>query len=168
MVRLRLATLDDVGLLERWDADPVVMACTGDDEIHWPTEIDEMVPGVQETFIAEIDERPIGVVQVIDPAEEPTHYWGDIGPGLRAIDIWIGAADDRNAGHGTEMMRLALARCFAPDDVTAVIIDPLVGNTDAHRFYRRFGFVATGEQRFGNDVCLLHRLDRGSWPAAER
>jgi aminoglycoside 6'-N-acetyltransferase len=35
----------------------------------------------------------IGFVQIIDPAREESHYWGDAPGGLRAIDIWIGEAD---------------------------------------------------------------------------
>mgnify|MGYP003467119708 CR=1 FL=1 len=33
-------------------------------------------------------------MQIIDPALEESHYWGDIGPDLRAIDIWIGSPGD--------------------------------------------------------------------------
>jgi len=34
-------------------------------------------------------------------------------PNLRAVDIWIGEEGDLGRGHGTIIMRLALARCFA-------------------------------------------------------
>lgn len=43
----------------------------------------------------------IGVIQVIDPAGEETQYWGNIGEGYRAIDIWIGEAEDLGKGYGT-------------------------------------------------------------------
>ena len=46
---------------------------------------------------------------------------------------WIGEAADLGRGYGTQMMRLALDRCFAPPEVSAVIIDPLASNTRAIR-----------------------------------
>jgi RimJ/RimL family protein N-acetyltransferase len=55
---------------------------------------------------------------------------------MRAIDIWIGEESDLGRGYGTEMMRLALDRCFADQAVKAVLLDPLTRNTRAHRFYR--------------------------------
>jgi len=163
MVRLRRATPADVEVLTHWDAQPHVIAATGDDDvIDWHAEVAAQGP-VQESLIAEVDGRPIGVVQIIDPAEEPTHYWGDVPEGLRAIDIWIGEADDLGRGYGTEMMHQALDRCFELPLVHAVLIDPLVSNVRAHRFYRRLGFVPIGEQTFGTDACLVHRLDRATW-----
>ena len=69
-------------------------------------------------FMAELDGRPIGAMQICDPHLETSHYWGEIAPNLRAIDIWIGAPADRGKGYGTQMMRLALERCFADSRVT--------------------------------------------------
>lgn len=71
-------------------------------------------------------------------------------------------------GHGTAMMRLALALCFAPPEVAAALVDPLVANTGAHRFYRRLGFRPVGRRTFGEDGCLVHRLERGDWAARTR
>ncbi|WP_308737902.1 GNAT family N-acetyltransferase [Nostoc sp. 'Peltigera membranacea cyanobiont' N6] len=90
-------------------------------------------------MIAQINGRPIGFVQIIDPAREESRYWGDVAPDLRAIDIWIGEETDLGKGYGTKMMQLALNRCFADPRVTTVLIDPLASNTRAHRFYERLG-----------------------------
>jgi aminoglycoside 6'-N-acetyltransferase len=170
VIRLRRATAADVATLEHWDTQPHVIAATGaDDGADWADEIAtaEAVDW-QEILIAEHDRRPLGVVQVIDPERERTHYWGDCEPELRAIDIWIGEAADLGRGHGTVMMEQALARCFAPPEVRAVLIDPLESNGDAQRFYRRLGFVAVGPRRFGADDCLVMRLDRERWDATRR
>ena len=43
--------------------------------------------------------------------------------------------------HGTAMMRLALWRCFADPAAAAVLLDPLVANEGAQRFYERLGFT---------------------------
>ncbi|MGK2927878.1 MAG: GNAT family N-acetyltransferase, partial [Lysobacterales bacterium] len=64
---------------------------------------------------------------------------------------------------GTTMMQLALARCFASPEVTAVLIDPLESNVRARRFYERLGFVEVEKRRFGSDDCVVYRLERSSW-----
>lgn len=162
-MRLRPATLADLPTLRAWDEDPVVAASGGeDDDFDWAGEIPRAVPW-REILIAEVDGRAIGVVVVIDPAAEETHYWGDCGPGLRALDIWIGDAADRGRGWGTALMRLVIDRCFADPAVTAILLDPLEENRDAHRFYERLGFVAVERRRFGADDCVVYRLER---PAA--
>ncbi|ODT29999.1 MAG: GNAT family N-acetyltransferase [Hyphomicrobium sp. SCN 65-11] len=165
-MKLRPATLADVPTLEAWDQQAHVINATGSDDgmYDWAAEIPRQVDW-REFLIAEIDGRPIGMLQIIDPAREESHYWGEIAPDLRAIDIWIGDAADLGRGYGTEMMHLALARCFAPAEVTAVLIDPLVANTRAHRFYERMGFRRIERRLFGEDDCYVHRLERADWRA---
>ena len=143
MIVLRAAKPDDVALLRYWDKHPHIIASDPDSDWDWETEL-LRTPDWREQLIAELDGRPIGVIQIIDPAREDSHYWGEISPNLRAnlraIDIWIGEVSELGKGYGTQMMRLALARCFAAPAVTAVLIDPLVSNVRAHRFYERLGF----------------------------
>lgn len=171
-VTLRRATPKDVVWLDLWDNDPGVIACSTDDpaatiafeDTDWAVELaaqDEF----SQYFIAELDGRPIGAMQICDPHLESTHYWGEIAPNLRAIDIWIGAPVHRGQGHGVTMMQLALERCFADARVTAVVIDPLASNVRAHRFYTRLGFKPLGRRNFGGDDCLIHELTRGDWQA---
>src|SRR5690606_14197955 len=175
-VTLRTATVADIPALEHWDLDPDVISSTSDDpeqsvafgeENDWNENIALFQPDVWEYWIAEVDGRPIGAMQMIDPHLEPTHYWGDIEPNLRALDIWIGEPDARSKGYGEEMMRLGIEHCFADPAVTAIIIDPLNSNTRAHRFYQRIGFKPTHRQTFndGEDDCLVHRLARSDWGA---
>src|SRR5262249_55311935 len=148
---LRRATGADVALLAHWDRQPhVVAALGGDAGIDWADELTRE-SDVQQTFLGIVDGRPVGLVQIVDPAREPTHYWGDVEPDLRAIDIWIGAAADLGHGLGTAMMTAALDRCFADEQVAAVVIDPLATNVDAHRFYARLGFAVVGRRAFGDD-----------------
>ena len=63
------------------------------------------------------------------------------------------------------MMRLALDRCFVYASVKAVIIDPLAGNTRARRFYERLGFRVAERRTFGDDDCIVYRLERRAWQA---
>lgn len=159
---LRPATPADRATLEHWDEQPHVLASDPNDDWNWGGELGRVVDW-REFLIAEIDGRPIGFIQIIDPRHEETHYWGDIAPHLRAIDIWIGEERDLGCGHGTQMMHLALARCFAFPEVTAVLIDPLVSNQRSHRFYRRLGFRELGPRTFGLDHCLVFQLTRADW-----
>ncbi len=108
-------------------------------------------------------------MQIIDPALERTHYWGeDCPPNLRAMDIWIGESDCLGKGYGTEMMTTAINMAFADRLVEAILIDPLNSNTDAHRFYQRLGFRPIGRRLFDeDDDCLVHRLDRADWRFGE-
>ena len=89
MVTLRPATPADQPLLERWDEDPDVVDSDPNDDWHWAEELAKTPPW-REQLIIEADGEPVGFVQLIDPQLEDSHYWGDCGPGLRAIDIWIG------------------------------------------------------------------------------
>jgi aminoglycoside 6'-N-acetyltransferase len=162
-MKLRPASPADLPILRTWDAQPHVLESAGDfAEFDWEAELPRTVDW-RELLIAEIDGRPIGMMQIIDPAREETRYWGDVAPNLRAIDIWIGDAADLGRGHGTEMMRLAIERCFAPPEVTAILIDPLVSNTRAHRLYERMGFRRIERQMFGQDDCYVYRLERAHW-----
>jgi aminoglycoside 6'-N-acetyltransferase len=161
-LRLRPATPDDLPLLTRWDDEPHVLESDPNDDWGWATEL-ARDPDWREQLIAEVDGVPIGFVQIIDPAREDSHYWGDVAPDLRAIDIWIGEADYLGRGHGTVMMRQALARCFADPAVMAVLIDPLASNTRAIVFYERLGFRFVERRRFGLDDCCVYRLERADW-----
>lgn len=155
-------TSADLDLLQYWDEQPHVIASDPNDDWHWEEELDR-TPDWQEQLIAEIDGRAIGFIQIIDPAREESHYWGDVAANLRAIDNWIGAETDLGKGYGTQMMQLALTRCFADPSVTAVLVDPLVSNTRVHRFYERLGFRCVERRQFGDDDCFVHRLNRENW-----
>ncbi|MGE3304004.1 MAG: GNAT family N-acetyltransferase, partial [Hyphomonadaceae bacterium] len=132
------------------------------DGIDWPAEI-AASSDVSFYLVAEEEGRPIGALQVIDPFREPTHYWGDCADNLRAIDIWIGAPEDRNRGLGAQMMRRAIEDCFAAAEVAAIVIDPLASNVDAHRFYERLGFEFVERRFFGEDDCFVFQLNRADW-----
>lgn len=162
MIDLREANLDDVIMLRHWDRQPHVVASDPNDNWAWETELARR-PEWREQLIAEIDGRPIGFIQIIDPALEDSHYWGDAPQLYRAIDIWIGEPTDLGRGYGTQMMQLALARCFEVAEVKAVWVDPLATNKRAHRFYERLGFQFKEQRTFGQDVCFVYELDRNDF-----
>ena len=163
MLILRPATINDLATLQHWDEQPHVIESDPNDDWAWETELCRS-PDWREQLVAELDGRPIGFVQIIDPQREESHYWGEGVPhNLRAIDIWLGELADTGKGYGTAMMRLALERCFADPAVTAVLIDPLASNTAAHRFYERLGFQFVERRRFGADDTFVYRLTRAAF-----
>lgn len=162
-MHFRQATHADLALLRDWDTRAHVAAAIGaDGAFDWESELGRN-PNWREMLIAQGEGRAIGFLQIIDPAEEETHYWGEIEKGLRAIDIWIGEESDLGRGYGTEMMRLAVERCFADASVGAVLTDPLARNFRACRFYEPLGFRCMGPRTFGDDACIVYRLDRLAW-----
>ena len=164
VVRLRPAGPADLELLQRWDEQPHVIASDPNDDWNWEVEL-ARTPDWREQLIAEVDGRPVGFVQIIDPANEETRYWGDAPRGLRAVDIWLGDAADLGRGFGTRIMHLVLDRCFVDPSVSAVLIDPLASNVRAHRFYERLGFRFVESRHFGADDCFVYRLVRSDWSA---
>ncbi len=161
-MRLRPAKPSDLELLRRWDRQTHVSAATAGSDWGWEVEL-RRSPGWRELLIAERDSRPVGFVQIIDPATEDSHYWGDVAANQRAIDIWIGEPADLNKGYGSAMMRFALERCFASTEVTGVLVDPLAGNIASHRFYQRLGFRLVERRSFGGDDCFVFRLERADY-----
>jgi aminoglycoside 6'-N-acetyltransferase len=158
-ITLRTAELSDLAILRHWDEQPHNIDADPNDDWNWEVEL-QREPPWREQLIAELDGRPIGFLQIIDPLEEETHYWGAVEPNLRAIDIWMGEAKDIGKGYGTVMMQQAIARCFQNPEVKAILIDPLVSNTKAIRFYERLGFQQIERRMFGEDDCYVYRLDR--------
>ena len=100
------------------------------------------------------------MVQIIDPFEEETHYWDKVDKYKRAIDIQIGEERHLNKGYGTEIMKLAIQRCFSHPEVTGILIDPLKTNTKAHRFYERLDFEFIEERSFNETDCYVYELKR--------
>ena len=171
LVQLRNATMDDVHLLQGWDEQEHLQGydVMGDEDFNdwdWPQSLAEDYPWKRQ-LVAETTSQniPIGFVLVIDPANEITHYWGnDCEPHLRAVDMWIGEPDYLGKGYGTEIMTQVLNDyVFHEPSVVAALVDPMAGNTRAHRFYQKRGFKPIGIRHFGPDCCLVHRLNRTDW-----
>ncbi|MBX2836305.1 MAG: acetyltransferase [Gammaproteobacteria bacterium] len=167
---IRLALVDDVPQLYRWDEKPHVQKAVSNSgtigfDANWEEELGVRDDGT-EFFIAEVNSEPIGAMQVINPATEQSHYWGAVAPNLRAIDIWIGEEEFIGRGFGSRMMTFAIEHCFADPSVSAILIDPLSNNTEAHRFYERLGFEFMERRQFDDESdCFVFRLTRDVWKA---
>ena len=66
MITLREATLKDLEVLQYWDTKPHVIDSDPDDDWQWEVELNRR-PEWRKQFIAELDQRPIGMIQIIDP-----------------------------------------------------------------------------------------------------
>jgi aminoglycoside 6'-N-acetyltransferase len=157
VIILRPVTELDIPLLNAWDEEPAVVASDPMDDWDWHEIL--ATEGLL-NYIAELDGRPIGCVQITDLLRDASHYWGEPQEGLMAIDITIGAQADRGKGHGGVMMRLAHDMCFADPNVQAILIDPLVTNTRAIQFYQRLGYRFIENRWFDDDYCAVHQLNR--------
>lgn len=164
VLTLRPANIADLATLQGWDEQPHVLDSDPNDDWAWETEL-QRNPEWRLQLMAEWAGRPVGFIQIIDPALEETRYWGDVPSGLRAIDIWIGAPEDLGKGFGTKMMQSAVELCFSNPEVTAILVDPLASNRRAHTFYERLGFRFQEERVLGEygDQCFIYRLERGDW-----
>lgn len=162
MITLRPATIDDLSILQKWDTEPHVIDSDPNDDWYWEEEL-QRTPEWRKQFMAELNGRPIGFIQIIDPAKEESKYWGEIEQGYRAIDIWIGEKEDLGKGYGTIMMKQAIEYCFKDPLVKAILVDPITSNKDAIRFYERLGFKFVEERRMGEDDCCVYQLNKEEW-----
>lgn len=166
MLSLRPATITDLALLNYWDNLPHVIASDPDDDWEWEKEL-RRTPPWREQLMAIHAGKAIGFVQIIDPAQEESHYWGDVAANQRAIDLWIGEIDYLNRGYGTQIMQMVIERCFADSSVHTILIDPLQSNLAAHRFYERLGFQFLYLARLGDSDCRVYALSRSDWEATK-
>ena len=165
-MHLRNATIDDLQTLKYWDEQPHVIESDPNDEWDWENSLNNEYEW-QELLIAEIGQKPVGFLQIINPANEESHYWGEISEGFRAIDIWIGEFENTGKGYGGDMMKMALDRCFRNREVNTVLIDLLSTNLRAIRFYERLGFRFIENRRFGQDDCKVYAITRSEWQSIQ-
>lgn len=67
MIELRPVTAADLPLLRHCDEQPHVIAAALNDDWSWEVELNRS-PAWREQLIAELDVRPIGFIEIIDPA----------------------------------------------------------------------------------------------------
>jgi len=159
----RLAVPADLSTLRYWDQQPHVILSDNDESWEWTLKDLTDNPSWQSLWITQVDGRDVGVIQIIDPAEEETHYWGEMPPHQRALDIWIGEAHDLGKGYGTAFMKMALEHCFSDPKVEAVWVDPLETNQRVHSFYELLGFEWVANRWFDKDYCRVYRMDRSAY-----
>ena len=137
-LKFRPASISDLDLLKFWDQQPHIIEA-GANDWDWDKDLNESAEWRQQ-YIIEYDDRPIGFVQIMDPATPENNYWHPIPNNYKAIDIWIGEKEYLGRGIGTNIMEMAMDICFSDPMVEAIVIDPLSSNLRAIQFYKRLGF----------------------------
>lgn len=162
IITLRNATINDLDLLQSWDKQKHVITSDPNSDWDWETEL-TYTPIWRQQLIAQLDDQPLGFIQIIDPEQEETHYWGKVEKDLRAIDLWIGQKENLGKGYGTIMMQRAIEICFADIPVTAILVDPLENNKKAIKFYKKLGFKFVENRFFDEDYCSIYKLHRADF-----
>jgi aminoglycoside 6'-N-acetyltransferase len=88
--------------------------------------------------------RPFAYIQDYDPRAWDMHHLGDLLPGSRGIDQFIGEPSMLGRGHGSAFIRAHVDRLFAAG-APAVGTDPDPSNARAIRAYEKAGFTALRE-----------------------
>ena len=88
--------------------------------------------------------RPFAYIQDYDPLAWGMHHLGDLPPGSRGIDQFIGEPGMLDRGHGSAFIRAHVDRLFT-EGAPVVGTDPDPANARAIRAYEKAGFTATRE-----------------------
>jgi len=93
--------------------------------------------GLQAPLLAHVDDTPAGLAwgRIADEEPDAAHIYS----------VWI-APEHRDRGLGRVLIQ-AVIDWARTRGVRVVRLDVTVGNDAAVRFYRRFGFVETGERQ---------------------
>jgi aminoglycoside 6'-N-acetyltransferase len=133
LTSLRPAAASDADLLARWHSDPDV-ARFWDGKTYTPAEIVmRLARAGVDAWIIELDDRPVGYLQV----------WSDA-PGTGGLDMFLEPAA-RGRGLGPDAAR-TVARSLLERGWTRVTVDPYLWNESAIRAWRRAGFVDVEER----------------------
>lgn len=161
-MQLREATIDDLETVRWWHQQSHVVDAGPGHDYKWERELTRN-PEWRKQFVALINEQPIGFVQIYDPYDEDTGRWDNVSRKLRAIDIWIGETDDLNKGYGTTMMQLAMKQAFEDPEVHALLVDPIITNKKAQRFYARLGFKFVESKKIYGESCYILKIRRDQY-----
>jgi aminoglycoside 6'-N-acetyltransferase len=100
-------------------------------------------------FIAELDGRPVGMVQRYRWANYPTEATAvDARPGEAGVDYFIGEPELTGQGFGRAMLSAFLSQLvFSEHDVSGVRVDVDIENKRSWRCLERLGFEREGNAR---------------------
>jgi aminoglycoside 6'-N-acetyltransferase len=135
----RPMTTADLSRVRCWLAAPHVAQWWGDPDEQYALVSGDLDHPSMQQFIVAFDAHPFAYLQCYDPTAWPNHGFGDLPPGARGIDQFIGEAEMIDRGHGS-----ALIRAFAGDllryGTPLVLTDPSPDNSRAIRAYEKAGF----------------------------
>lgn len=152
----RRATVADLPMVRRWLETPAVREwwVEADGRPSDPIEEDDLNDPHMAMWIVSYMGNPFAFIQDYDPHAWAGHHFGQLPPGSRGIDQFIGDPDMIGHGHGPAFIRAhvnALIALGAP----AIGTDPSPDNARAIRAYEKAGFVRREERATEWGYCLL-------------
>jgi aminoglycoside 6'-N-acetyltransferase len=140
----RPMTAADLDRVSRWLKTPEVARWWGDPDEQLAILEGDLDDDRMSMFIVSYRDRPFAYIQNYDPGGWGLHPFGDLPPGARGIDQFIGEPDMLNRGHGSAFIRAHAEDLFAAG-APVVGTDPDPSNARAVRAYRKAGFEALRE-----------------------
>jgi len=134
----RPMTSGDLPLVRRWLALPHVREWWGEPEEQYSLVSGDLDEPAMDQYIFSAAGNPFAYVQCYDLSAWNSGF-GPHPPGTRGIDLFIGAPDMIDRGHGS-----ALVRCIVDDRLQQgaprIVTDPDPANGRAIRAYEKAGF----------------------------
>jgi aminoglycoside 6'-N-acetyltransferase len=161
---------DDLPMARRWLQTPEVRRWWGDPDEQLALLTEDIDEPRMRIWIVSHGGRPFAYIQDYDPLAWDLHHFGDLPPGSRGIDQFIGEPDMLNRGHGSAFIRAHVERLFA-DGSPAIGTDPDPANARAVRAYAKAGFEALRETLDWEGeptLLMLARPDSGDQPPRSR
>ena len=140
----RPLTAADLPMARRWLATPEVERWWGDADGQVSILEEDLEEGRMAMWVVSHRGRPFAYIQDYDPRAWAMHHLGDLPPGSRGIDQFIGEPDMLNRGHGSAFIRAHVGWLFAAG-APAVGTDPDPANARALRAYEKAGFAPAGQ-----------------------
>ena len=135
----RPMTAADMPMARRWLATPEVQRWWGDADGQISLLEEDLEDPRMSMWIVSHEGRPFAYIQDYDPRSWDMHHLGDLPPGSRGIDQFIGEADMLGCGHGSAFI-CAFVEGLLSDGTPRVLTDPDPANARAVRAYEKAGF----------------------------
>jgi aminoglycoside 6'-N-acetyltransferase len=134
------ATMDDVDLLQKWQARPHVQEWWASNDSYYQEELSD--PRVLR-WIVSMDERPFAFMQDYTVHGWEDHHFANLPAASRGIDQYISELDMIGVGHGSAFIGARLQTLF-DQGAPVVATDPHPDNKRAIAVYKKLGFEPFG------------------------
>jgi RimJ/RimL family protein N-acetyltransferase len=162
-------TKEHLPLLRRWMSQPHWQEWWGEPD----TELGYIVAMIEgrdstEPYLFQVDERPVGYIQVwyvkphqVEPWTKDSPWLLELPPETVGVDLSIGEADDLAKGYGAAALSQFVGELRGRGHAE-IIIDPDPANTRAVRAYLKAGFrpISHLEGRFDGILLMRHETQQ--------
>lgn len=110
--------------------------------------------------LGELAGQPVVLTERYHPRWRVLANQYDYHPGDIGMHVLVGPADTAIHGFTDAMMTAVMARCFADESVTRVVVEPDIGNDAIHAKNAAAGFEVLGEITLPTKTALLSACTR--------